>query len=126
MYKDTIKRIINIITMRKKYNCITIIKKVYSHTKDLGKNNISKKRREVLDKHFDFMISKYGPALTEIIVEGNDQADILADKGAKTYENTYPFITKEHEKYIMLASSKKIKITNKKTNCVDEKFAKKS
>jgi len=123
-YKDIFDRIDKIVKMRIETGAKTEFRRVYSHTKDIKEINttikIKNKRYETLVKHYEQMIKMYGAEVTNIIVDGNERADTLANYalGRETYK--LPSVTPEHGEYVILPIKKKRKSKIKERVILDQ------
>ena len=77
-------------------------KHCYSHTKDI--DNIEQDEIINKDKKIAKLIDQYGEEDAYRYIEGNHQADILADQSYSLQETKIPLVTKYHNKYISIES----------------------
>src|SRR5215475_1377941 len=103
LHLDTLIQIENILKSRTaKIN----FKHCYPHTKDINNtdNNVKIQNKETkLAK----LIELYGKEDAHRYVEGNEQADKLADKIYELPKESTPNITKYHNKYVLKSNRKK-------------------
>ena len=84
----------------------TNFKQVYSHLEIDGAT--SPERAEKVTKHRLALIAQYGEARTARLIEGNTQADRLADQGLNAPDLKCPPTTTFNPKYILTPCSKKV------------------
>jgi hypothetical protein len=102
LYFDTLLQIEEI--MNKRTVPIRLFHR-YSHIKETDELHMEKNISN--EKKIKSIIEKYGKKTAYRYIEGNNQADLLADKAIETLEIKVPIVSKYQNKYIIKSTRKK-------------------
>jgi len=107
---DIVYRINKLIEHRKAMGGNTEINHVFSHLRNLTNGTkLSQKEKTKLEKRLKILEEKWGKEKTNLLIEGNDEADILAKAVTELPEYNIPDIPPEQNKFTLVQNKQKNK-----------------